>query len=176
MISLSQVDKEVIFQKIKAIKTANYNRNYSDCSFLFLYEEEIMKNLNNLSQFLNISDVSNEVKNVTSNTLTEAGEMFIYLNSCPNDVEKAIVYWDVFFVFNILGKPTASIILTLLKTINYATEDGRKIGKSILRDLLNKMSSGPNDFERLTQPEKYNFKLLKSLTGTYKIFSVHLEF
>ena len=67
MISLSQVDKEVTFQQIKTIKTANYNRNYSDCSFLLLYEKEIMKNLHNLSQFLNISDVSNEVKNVTSN-------------------------------------------------------------------------------------------------------------
>ena len=99
-----------------------------------------MKNLHNLSQFLNISDTLNEVKNVTSNTFTEAGEMFIYLNSCPNDVDKAINYWDVFFVFNILGKPIASIILTLLKTINYASDDGRKIGQIILRDLLNKMS------------------------------------
>ena len=176
MISTSQVDNKVTFQQIKAIKTANYNRHYSDCSFLLLNEKDIMKNLHNLSQFLNISDISNEVKNVTSNTFAETGEMFIYLNSCPNDVEKAINYWDIFLVLNILGKPIASIILTLLKTINYATEDGRKISQSILRDLLNKMSNGTNEFERLTQPEKYNFKLLKSLPGTKKIFSVFLEF
>ena len=91
--------------------------------------------------------------------------MFINLNSCPLDVEKAIDFWDIFYTFNIIGKPTASILLTLLKTINYSSEDGRKIALTILQKLLLEMNVGQNEFKRLTQAENYNFKLLRDLKG-----------
>ena len=163
MVSSSNVNKEVTWNQIKAIK-GSYDKHYSDCSLILLYDEDIMKNVQNFSHFLNISNISNKVKNLSTN-INEAGEMFIYLNSCPIDTEKAIDYWDIFYTLNIIGKLTSSIMLTLLKTINYSSEDGRTIAKSILQKLLLEMKIEPNEFERLTQPEKYSFKVLKGLTG-----------
>ena len=153
-------------KQIKAIKTSNYQNVYSECSSLFLDDEDIRRNLDNLSQFLNISNASNEMENFSDSTITEAGKMFIYLNSCPNDVQRAKGYWDIFYTLNIISKPIESIMLTLLKVINYSSEDGRNIAKAILKKLLNEMKYGSKEFERLTEPEKYNFKILKGLSGT----------
>ena len=162
----SKEDKEMTLKKIKAIKTSNYQSISSDCSPLFLDDEDIRRNLDNLSQFLNISNASNEMENFSDSTITEAGKMFIYLNSCPNDVQREKNYWDIFYNLNILQKPIESILLTLLKVINYSSEDGRNIAKTVLKKLLNEMKYGSNEFERLTEPEKYNFKILKGLSGT----------
>ena len=97
--------------------------------------------------------------------------MFLNLNSCPIDVEKAIDYWDVFYILNTFGKPVASILLTLLKTIHYSSEDGRKIAQTILEKLLLEMNVGKNEFERLTQAKNYNnFNLLRGLKGILNTF------
>ena len=170
MVSSSNVNKETLWRHLKAIK-ASYDRHYSDCDLFFLYNEDIMKNLQNFSQFLNISKVSNEVENFSASKINEAGEMFLNLNSCPIDVEEAIGYWDTFYILNTFGKPVASILLTLLKTIEYSSEDGRKMAQTILQKLLLEMNVGKNEFERLTQAENYNnFKLLKGLKGILNTF------
>ena len=165
MVSTSQVNKEMTWKHIKAIKATNYAKHNSDCAVTLIYNEDIIINLQNFSRLLNISNVSNEVENFSAKNINEAGEMFINLNSCPHDVEIAVDYWDIFYTFNIIGKPTASILLTLLKTINYSSEDGRKIALTILQKLLLEMNVGQNEFKRLTQAENYNFKLLRDLKG-----------
>ena len=47
-----------------------------------------------------------------------------------------------------MGKQVSSIILTLIKTITYSTEDGRNIAKTILQKLFDEMNIGPNDYFR----------------------------
>ena len=172
MVSSSNVNKETLWRHLRGIK-ASSDRLYSDsdCNLFFLHNKYIMANLQNFSHFLNVSHVSNKVENFSDNKINEAGEMFLNLNSCPIDVEKAIDYWDVFYILNTFGKPVASILLTLLKTIEYSSEDGRKIAQTILEKLLLEMNVGKNEFERLTQAENYNnFKLLRGLKGILNTF------
>ena len=91
--------------------------------------------------------------------------MFIHLNSCHKDVWDAQGYWDVFYLLNMSGKSVASIILTLIKTINYSSDDGQEIAKIILQKLFDEMNIAPHDFKRLTEPKSYDLKLLKNLSG-----------
>ena len=174
LVLMSHLDRELTWKHIRSIKASNYKREESDCTLLYLSNEDIIENLNNLSQLLNVSNLSNEVRNVSVNSINEAGEMYIYLNSCPKDIKDFRGFWEVFYLFNLMGKQVSSIILTLIKTITYSTEDGRNIAKTILQKLFDEMNITPNEFKRLTDSEIYNLKLLKGLTS--KKFKINFFF
>ena len=159
MVSMSHLERELTWRHVKSIKASNYKGEEPDCTMLYLSNEDIIGNLNGLSQLLNVSNLSNEVRNVSVSKINEAGEMYIYLNSCPKDVKDSRGFWEVFYIFNLMGKQVSSIILTLIKTITYSTEDGRNIAKTILQKLFDEMNITPNEFKRLTDSEIYNLKL-----------------
>ena len=162
---MSHLDRELVWKHIRSMRASNFKKQDSDCTLLYLPNKYIMENLNNLSQLLNASNVSMEIKNLSVNNINEAGEMYIYLNSCPKDVKDSEGFWEGFYLFNLMGKPVTSVLLTLIKTITHSTEDGRIIAKTILKKLFDEMNIGPNEFKRLTKPEIYNLKLLKGLPG-----------
>ena len=165
MVLMSNLDRELVWKHIRSMRASNFKKQDSDCTLLYLPNKYIMENLNNLSQLLNASNVSMEIKNLSVNNINEAGEMYIYLNSCPKDVKDSEGFWEGFYLFNLMGKQVSSIILTLIKTITYSSEDGRNIAKTVLQKLFAEMKIGPNEYKRLTEPEKYNLILLKGLSG-----------
>ena len=72
-------------------------------------------------------------------------------------------YWYFFYVL-FIGRPLPSIILTLLKTIENSSGDGRVLAEKALKKLYNdiKMES---QIDRLIKPELDNLDLMKNMSG-----------
>ena len=89
--------------------------------------------------------------------------MFIFLNSCENTPYWKTAHWSFFYIF-MKGKPLPSIILTLLKTIENSSGDGRVLAEKALQKLYTdiKMES---KIDRLIKPKLGHLDLLKNMSG-----------
>ena len=89
--------------------------------------------------------------------------MFIFLNSCEQTPYWKSAHWSFFYIL-MKGKPISSVILTLLKTIENSSGDGRVLAEKALKKLYTviKMES---KIDRLIKPELGHLDLLKNMSG-----------
>ena len=106
---------DFIWHKIKFVRNG-YNNLKTDipvCRFnkdtLKIFD--IKKNFQNVSQLLNIRNVSNETHEVPEHVLAMGAEMFIYLNACPFEQEN----WKKYFTDILSEAPLSNLYLNLLK-------------------------------------------------------------
>ena len=89
MIALSKKDDDLIWEYVKQTR-ANYLWNISSLLLQvyscksFIENEDIKNNFEMLSQMLNVPDVTEEVLDISPDSLNERAKMFLYLNSCPS--------------------------------------------------------------------------------------------
>ena len=117
MIDIASESKplDFIWRKIKFVRKG-YNNLETDipvCRFdkdtLKIFD--MKRNFQNVSQLLNIRNVSNETHEVSENVLAIGAEMFIYLNACPFEQEN----WKKYFTEILLEAPLSNLYLNLLK-------------------------------------------------------------
>ena len=81
--------------------------------FAFVFES--------LSNKLQVSNVSEEVKNVPKNIIDVGGEMFVYLNSCP------ALHWQNFYHHLLYEQPNSEMILSVLNARKNSRTKGSKL-------------------------------------------------
>ena len=162
MVSSEGIDPDLTWDYVKTVRAKSEAKDWSNCSVLVPVENRLL-NMDSLSQLLNISDSSDEVKELSRSQINKAAHMFIFLNSCEQTPYWKTAHWSFFFT-SLNWEPLPSIILTLLKTIENSSGDGRALAERVLKKLYTviKMDS---KIDRLIKPELGHLDLLKNLSG-----------
>ena len=110
------------------------------CKGSFNYDVTIDRNTNNLSQYLNVSDMTTDQKVVSNQSIQLGTELFLHLNACPKSKESFTKYWSTFYTYIFAGKISnvspQQIVLSLLKMIkDKKSKDGQDIANIILARL-----------------------------------------
>ena len=92
-----------------------------DCD-AFLSDEDRKVNFDQLSERLQVWNVTAEVTDLSNEIINDGGEMFVYLNSCP------AFHWQNFYHHLLFDKSNTEIILSVL----YARKNSRTKGSRIL--------------------------------------------
>ena len=130
------VDTNLLWKHVKILRN-NFMRKYFDhkgsgytCSYLV--SNDLIKNHSiTLMQLLNVSTLSPEILNLSKAVIKDGAEMFLYLNTCPQNDEKESLYWHYHEILK--TKLTSSgIFLYLLNSVKSSSLDGRKIAIQIL--------------------------------------------
>ena len=156
------LDHDITWDYVKSLRVKSEAKNFDNCSVLVPVEERLT-NMINLSQLLNISDFSDEVKELSRSQINRAAKMFIFLNSCERKPYWKTAHWSFFYIL-LQGRRLPSIILTLLKTIENSSGDGRVLAEKALKKLYTdiKMES---QIDRLIKPELVNLDLIYIYLG-----------
>ena len=91
---------------------------------------------------LKVSNISEEIKNVSLDIINAGGQMFLYLNSCPS------IHWQNFYQHILYEKPTSAIILTVLDAMKNSNTKGSKlVANKVLGRLADILGFEYNQFE-----------------------------
>ena len=134
---LASNDTETIWSFVKSARAAylekilpNYNLKNDTCRML-IPGEDVMMNLNKTSSLLKLSNISDEIKNISKSTIIFGAKLYIYLNSCY----KNQYYWKE-FLDTYLNKEISTIVLVTFKIIsNDLSDDGKMIAKKFIKYL-----------------------------------------
>ena len=159
------LDHDLTWEHVKTVRERSEAKDLDNCSVMVPVEERLM-NMVNLSQLLNISDFSDEVKDLSHSQINRAAKMFIFLNSCEKTPYWKIAHWSYFYII-LKGKPLPSIILTLLKTIENSSGDGRVLAEKALKKFFIDIKM-ENQIDRLIKPKLENLDLMKNMSGDIK--------
>ena len=72
---------ELFAKNHKSIQKSTY------CKRSFYYDVDIDRNTNNLSKYLNVSDLITDPKVVSNQSIQLGTELFLYLNTCPKSTK-----------------------------------------------------------------------------------------
>ena len=92
--NITQVDHENVWKLVKKTRKSFLITNKQlDCNIhkVLLVDNLIKSNIDSLAEKLQLNPTSTPNENVSHKTLETAGEMFTYLNYCPNKLESIIV-------------------------------------------------------------------------------------
>ena len=85
---LDSNDNETIWSFVRSARAdylekilPNYDRQNDTCRML-IPEEDVMMNLNKTSRLLKLSNISDEIKNISKSTIIFGAKLYIFLNSC----------------------------------------------------------------------------------------------
>ena len=101
MLDMTQLDLENVWKLVKTTRKSFLSHKFRtksnglDCdranSYTLLIDYFIKFNIDSLAEKLQLNPTSVPKENVSHKTLQTAGEMFTYLNYCPNKLESIIV-------------------------------------------------------------------------------------
>ena len=106
---------EEAWETVKDVRIEDYDKNSKDkCEKKregdnFFPLDEIRSNFDSMASFTD-ANVSNEIQNIPRKTLDLAGEMFVFLNSCPSPL--------VSFYDHILQKSSTEMLIALTQQKN----------------------------------------------------------
>ena len=111
------------------------------CKGSFNYDVNIDRNTNNLSQYLNMSDMTADQKVVFNDSIQLGTELFLHLNTCPKSKESFTKYWITFYKYLFADNVSPQqIVLSLLILIkDRKSKDGQDIANIILARLSKDM-------------------------------------
>ena len=142
-----------------------YSNNFdtiNDCSYL-IPKEHIVRNNEYLA---NISFPPNEIQNLTKDIINARAETFFYLNSCIKN-NNSDYWYDYYRSLFRTGQSSVTysgsgIFLNLLRIIKTSSEDGREIGKKVLKKLKSMVALknfGSDDFKERFHNESLSSKM-----------------
>ena len=118
-------------------KNLKSNKTTSICTGSFIPKNAMNGNTKNLSEYLNMSDMTTDPQNVSNQSIQLGTELFLYLNLCPKSTNSFVDYWTTLYE-NLFVDSLSSqqIVLTLLKIIkNRRSKDGQDMANIILARL-----------------------------------------
>ena len=115
---------------LKEIKKDHDERN-DNCKKL-IPKENIWINLNRTLSLLKLSNVTNDIKNISKSIIVFGAELYIYINSCYKHQH----YWEK-FKKTIFKKEVSTIVLATFKIISSdLSDDGTMIAKKFVKHLV----------------------------------------
>ena len=152
---------EEAWETVKDVRIEDYEKNSNDkCEKKregdnFFPLDEIRSNFDSMASFTD-ANVSNEIQNIPRKTLDLAGEMFVFLNSCPSPL--------VSFYDHILKKSSTEMLiaLTQLKNMKIAVSPtSQEIANNLYKELESLLGFGNNKPGRVMEWKKQ----VKSVEG-----------
>ena len=152
---------EEVWEMVKDVRIEDYDKNSNDkCEKKtegdnFFSLDEIRSNFDSMASFTD-ANVSNEIQNIPRKTLDLAGEMFVFLNSCPSPL--------VSFYDHILKKSSTEMLiaLTQLKNMKIAVSPtSQEIANNLYKELESLLGFGNNKPGRVMEWKKQ----VKSVEG-----------
>ena len=108
---MSNVSEKIFWDSLKKVRDISYER--CEVYESVLYEKDMMKSqIEDLSKVLNLNSSGDVDTDVTDSTLKTAAEMFLYLNSCPDDLRSWFLFYE-----DLLSKKSLEVILLQLNRI-----------------------------------------------------------
>ena len=133
----------------------NYDRDNDTCRML-IPEEDVMMNLNKTSRLLKLSNISDEIKNISKSTIIFGAKLYIYLNSCYRYQYYWKVFLDIYF-----NKEVSTIVLVTFKIIsNDLSDDGTIIAKKFIKYLATSFA-----FQFLNSVENQDSSIIKNIAN-----------
>ena len=141
---VESLDHNIATESVKIVRT-RFLQSYNgyECTYL-LTNEEIKSNILSFKALLNTSSSNPNItyhsqKNLTKGVINSAAELFLYLNSCPENIRTSVEETEEFFrqVFKgVMFEPTnLGIILYTLNAMKLFPNDGRIIALNILGEV-----------------------------------------
>ena len=141
---VESIDHNIATESVKIVRT-RFLQSYNgyECTYLFT-NEEIKSNILSFKALLNTSSSNpnityNSQKNLTKGVINSAAELFLHLNSCPENIRTSVEETEEFFrqVFKgVMFEPTnLGIILYTLNAMKLFPNDGRIIALNILGEV-----------------------------------------
>ena len=129
-------DQETIWSYVRSAR-ADYLKkivpNYfapNEICRMIIPEEDVRMNLNRTTSLLKLSNISNEIQNISKTTIIFGAKLYIYLNSCYKYQD----FWTGFLDFK---KEVSTIVLGTFKIISIDfSDDGTVIAKKFLKYLV----------------------------------------
>ena len=152
---------EEAWETVKDVRIEDYDKNSKDkCEKKregdnFFPLDEIRSNFDSMASFTD-ANVSNEIQNIPRKTLDLAGELFVFLNSCPSPL--------VSFYDHILKKSSTEMLiaLTQLKNMKIAVSPtSQEIANNLYKELESLLGFGNNKPGRVMEWKKQ----VKSVEG-----------
>ena len=152
---------EEAWETVKDVRIEDYDKNSKDkCEMKregdnFFPLDEIRSNFDSMASFTD-ANVSNEIQNIPRKTLDLAGELFVFLNSCPSPL--------VSFYDHILKKSSTEMLiaLTQLKNMKIAVSPtSQEIANNLYKELESLLGFGNNKPGRVMEWKKQ----VKSVEG-----------
>ena len=159
MIEESNLGTSLLWTHVRAVRSENRKNHIADknCK-AFLSDEEREINFENLSERLQVLNVSDQVKTLSTEIINEGGEMFVYLNSC------LAFHWENFYHHLLFDKSNTEIILSVLNARKNSRTKGSKIlANKVLGKLADILGFEYNRFEH----EEW-IKSLATVKGKHK--------
>ena len=108
---MSNVSEKIFWDSLKKVRDISYER--CEVYESVLYEKDMMKSqIEDLSKVLNLNSSGDVDTDVTDSTLKTAADMFLYLNSCPDDLRSWFLFYE-----DLLSKKSLEVILLQLNRI-----------------------------------------------------------
>ena len=146
---MSNLSGKIFWDSLKKIRNISYKK--CEDSDYVLYNEEIMKSqIEDLSKTLNLNASGDVNIDVTESTLKTAAEMFLYLNSCPDDLRS----WFVFYEDLLQKKPIEVILLQLNRILKGGYSQNNKKLKTIAKKV----------FERVTTLFSFKYEQIQNIS------------
>ena len=109
---LKKSKKENIWPTLKKFKLM---LTFKDCNSHMYTKDQVEANIAALEDMFQVKSTDVTFANITEETLNTAAKMFIYLNTCSEDLK----LWVSFFKDLFQNKPPDQIVLTLNRILKY---------------------------------------------------------
>ena len=146
---MSNVSEKIFWDSLKKVRDISYER--CEVYESVLYEKDMMKSqIEDLSKVLNLNSSGDVDTDVTDSTLKTAAEMFLYLNSCPDDLRSWFLFYE-----DLLSKKSLEVILLQLNRI---LKGGYSQNNKKLKTIAKKV------FERVTTLFSSKYKEIQNIS------------
>ena len=149
MIHVSNISEKIFWDSLKKVRDISYER--CEVYESVLYEKDMMKSqIEDLSKVLNLNSSGDVDTDVTDSTLKTAAQMFLYLNSCPDDLRSWFLFYE-----DLLSKKSLEVILLQLNRI---LKGGYSQNNKKLKTIAKKV------FERVTTLFSSKYKEIQNIS------------
>ena len=146
---MSNVSEKIFWDSLKKVRYISYER--CEVTVTNLYKEDMMKSqVEDLSKILNLNTSGDVDTDVTDSTLKTAADMFLYLNSCPDDLRSWFLFYE-----DLLSKKSLEVILLQLNRI---LKGGYSQNNKKLKTIAKKV------FERVTTLFSSKYKEIQNIS------------
>ena len=146
---MSNISEKIFWDSLKKVRDISYER--CEVYESVLYEKDMMKSqIEDLSKVLNLNSSGDVDTDVTDSTLKTAAEMFLYLNSCPDDLRSWFLFYE-----DLLSKKSLEVILLQLNRI---LKGGYSQNNKKLKTIAKKV------FERVTTLFSSKYKEIQNIS------------
>ena len=149
LLHVSNLSEKLFWDSLKKARLISYEK--CEVYESVLYEKDMMKSqIEDLSKALNLNTSDDVNTGLTDSTLKTAAEMFLYLNSCPDDLRS----WFVFYEDLLQKKPLEVILLQLNRILKGGYSHKNKKFKTIAKKI----------FERVTTLFSFKYKKIQNIS------------